>query len=367
MNITQNPKDRIYSIRGGMNSYGPYLDGCDIRDAFHYQHGRFYRQNGWDGKSAPKLEWEHSREQVEQAQTCQGWAGLAALLDLDKLDGMLYPLARDDIGSGWHTLFLPLADDCNGLLHVRVRRGNSGQYLFHDEGQLIDALAACDRLPWNHAEELHPLLAAHQVTLQGGFLVRESSEDEEPGAALADLTRAMLVVCQHYGMAYRITDVPENLHPGLDWQRARQQNNHALWQRLHLRQPEFVTGGVFCLATANAQNRCEFLELLCDLATAEDCRDVWDYFHGHPLASVRTFHQRLCVEFVGVDYDDPVVQDDLTRLMREVGMYGWLVMGQVAMPEDADDWHSGFAYAETFEQAMADILQWAERAREARA
>ena len=55
------------------------------------------------------------------------------------------------------------------------------------------------------------------------------------------------------------------------------------------------------------------------------------------------------------------------RLMREAGMYGWLVMGQVAMPEDADDWHSGFAYAETFEQAMADLLQWAKRVREARA
>ena len=146
-----------------------------------------------------------------------------------------------------------------------------------------------------------------------------------------------------------------------------QEENHALWQRLHLRQPEFVTGGVFCLATANAQNRCEFLELLYDLATAEDCRDVWDYFHGHPLPHVREFHQRLCVEFDGADYNDPIVQDALMRLMREAGMYGWLVMGQVAMPEDADDWHSGFAYAETFEQAMADILQWAERVREARA
>jgi len=126
-------------------------------------------------------------------------------------------------------------------------------------------------------------------------------------------------------------------------------------------------GGVFCLATANAQNRCEFLELLYDLATAEDCRDVWDYFHGHPLPHVREFHQRLCVEFDGADYNDPIVQDALMRLMREAGMYGWLVMGQVAMPEDADDWHSGFAYAETFEQAMVDILQLAERAREARA
>ena len=53
------------------------------------------------------------------------------------------------------------------------------------------------------------------------------------------------------------------------------------------------------------------------------------------------------------------------RLMREAGMYGWLVMGEVAIPEDADDWHSGFAYAETFEQAMADVLQWAKREREA--
>ena len=61
------------------------------------------------------------------------------------------------------------------------------------------------------------------------------------------------------------------------------------------------------------------------------------------------------------------MQDALTRLMREAGMYGWLVMGQVAMPEDADNWHSGFAYAETFGQALADLLRWAERAREAQA
>ena len=109
MNITQNAKDRIYSIRGGMNSYGPYLDGRDISDAFHYQHGRFYRQNGQDGKSVPKLEWEHSHEQVAQAQTCQGWAGLAALLNLDELERQHCPLTRDDVGSGWHSLFLPLA------------------------------------------------------------------------------------------------------------------------------------------------------------------------------------------------------------------------------------------------------------------
>ena len=55
------------------------------------------------------------------------------------------------------------------------------------------------------------------------------------------------------------------------------------------------------------------------------------------------------------------------RLFRETGMYGWLVMGQVAMPEDADNWHSGFAYAETFEQALADLLQWANQEREMRA
>ena len=96
-----------------------------------------------------------------------------------------------------------------------------------------------------------------------------------------------------------------------------QEENHALWQRLHLRQPEFVTGGVFCLATANAQNRCEFLELLYDLATAEDCRDVWDYFHGHPLPHVREFHQRLCVEFDGADYNDPIVQDALMRALPQ--------------------------------------------------
>ena len=94
MNITQNAKDRIYSIRGGMNSYGPYLDGRDISDVFHYQ----------------QLEWEHSHEQVAQAQTCQGWAGLAALLNLDELERQHCPLTRDDVGSGWHTLFLPLAE-----------------------------------------------------------------------------------------------------------------------------------------------------------------------------------------------------------------------------------------------------------------
>lgn len=146
-----------------------------------------------------------------------------------------------------------------------------------------------------------------------------------------------------------------------------QKNNHALWEKLHQQLPQFLIGGVFCLATANAQHRCEFLSLLSTLATAEDCRDVWGYFHGHPLPHVRAFHQRLCTEFDGADYDDPIVQDALTRLMREAGMYGWLVMGQVAMPEDADNWHSGFAYAETFGQALADLLRWAERAREAQA
>ena len=289
MNITQNAKDRIYSIRGGMNSYGPYLDGRDIRDAFHYQHGRFFRQNGWDGKSTPKLEWEHSREQVEQAQTCQGWQGLQSLLERDDLNRLLYPLAKGDIGKAWTTVALPLVDELYGHLQLRVRHNSDNDYLFFDDGQLINALKAYDKLPWNYGEELQPLLEAYQ------------------------------------------------------------------------------TAAAFHLATATAQNRCEFLELLFSLATTADCRDVWDYFRGHPLASVRTFHQRLCIEFDGADYNDLIVQDALMRLMREAGMYGWLVMGQVAMPEDADDWHSGFAYAETFEQAMADILQWAERAREVRA
>lgn len=367
MNITQNAKDRIYSIRGGMNSYGPYLDGRDIRDAFHYQHGRFFRQNGWDGKSTPKLEWEHSREQVEQAQTCQGWQGLQSLLERDDLNRLLYPLAKGDIGKAWTTVALPLVDELYGHLQLRVRHNSDNDYLFFDDGQLINALKAYDKLPWNYGEELQPLLEAYQVSLQNDdFLVKKVGDDDDLSAALAEIAHAMLAICQWYGK-YRIQPVPEILRPNQEWLLTQQKDNRALWEKLYQQLPQFQTAGVFHLATANAQNRCEFLELLCDLATTEDCRDVWDYFRGHPLASVRTFHQRLCIEFDGADYNDLIVQDALMRLMREAGMYGWLVMGQVAMPEDADDWHSGFAYAETFEQAMADILQWAERVREARA
>ena len=361
-----NSKDRIYSIRGGMNAYGPYLDGRDIRDAYHYQHGRFYRQDGWDGKSTPKLDWEHSREQVEQAQTRQGWQGLQYLLERDDLNRLLYPLAKGNIGKAWTTLALPLVDNLYGHLQLRVRHNSDGDYLFFDDGLLINALKAYDKLPWNYGEELQPLLETYQVSLQNDdFLVTKVGDDDDLNAALTDMAHAMLEICQCYG-EYRIQAVPENLKPSQEWLLTQQKDNRALWEKLYQQLPQFQIGGVFHLATANAQHRCEFLGLLSTLATAEDCRDVWGYFNEHPLPHVREFHQRLCREYDGADYDDPIVREALMRLFREVGMYGWLVMGQVAMPEDANNWHSGFAYAETFEQALADILQWAKHEREAR-
>lgn len=366
MNITLNSKDRIYSLRGGTNSYGPYLDGRDIRDAFHYQAGKFYRQDGWDGKSKPKLDWEHSREQVEKAQTYQGWYGLHYLLERDDLNRLLYPLAKGDIGKTWTILTLPLVDELYGHLQLRARLNRDGDYLFFDDGMVINALKAYGNLSWNYGEKLQLLLEKYQIALQNDdFLVKKVGNDDDLSVALAEMVHAILEIFQWYGGKYQVQTVPEILKPNQAWLLTQQKDNRALWEKLYQQLPQFQISGVFHLATASEQHRCDFLGLLCTLATAEDCRDVWGYFHGHPLPHVRAFHQRLCVEYDGADYDDPIVQDALTRLMREAGMYGWLVMGHASMPEDADNWHSGFAYAETFEQALTDVLQWAKREREA--
>lgn len=303
---------------------------------------------------------------MEKAQTYQGWYGLHYLLERDDLNRLLYPLAKGDIGKTWTILTLPLVDELYGHLQLRARLNRDGDYLFFDDGLVINALKAYGKLPWNYGEKLQPLLGKYQIALQNDdFLVKKVGNNDDLSTALAEMAHALLEICQWYGK-YRIQPVPEILKPDREWLLTQQKDNRLLWEMLYQQLPQCQIGGVFYLATASEQHRCEFLGLLFTLATAEDCRDVWGYFHDHQLPYVREFHQRLCAEYDGDDYEDPYIQDRLVRLMRESGMYGWLVMGQMAMPEDADNWHSGFAYAETFEQAVADILQWAKQEREAR-
>ena len=234
----------------------------------------------------------------------------------DDLNRLLYPLAKGNIGKAWTTLTLPLVDELYGHLQLRARLNRDGDYLFFDDGQLINALKTYDKLPWNYGEELQPLLETHQISLQNDdFLVKKVGDDDDLSAALADMAHAMLAICQRYGK-YRIQPVPEILKPNQEWLLTQQKDNRALWEKLYQQLPQYQIGGVFHLATANAQHCCAFLGLLSTLATAEDCRDVWGYFHEHQLPYVREFHQRLCREYDGADYDDPVVQDEPPQEIR---------------------------------------------------